>query len=88
MESLIAKALATDLNTSVQLSMKAVSPLIYLNAGIYSLYKLQRQVRGIAVRIISLQSNYYDLTFVPGDRPVELYQVPELEHPDACQNHE
>jgi len=31
MDWLIAKELRTDLNTSVQLSMKAVSSLIYLN---------------------------------------------------------
>jgi hypothetical protein len=49
MKSQIAKALGTDLNTSVQLSMKAVSSLVNLNTGIYLLYELQRQVKGIAV---------------------------------------
>jgi len=53
MQSLIAKALGTDLNTSVQISMKAVSSLINLHTGIYLLYEVQRQVKGIAVRIIS-----------------------------------
>jgi len=56
MQSLIAKALRTDLNTSIHLSMKAVSSLINLNAGFYLLYDLQRQVKGIAVRIILFQS--------------------------------
>jgi hypothetical protein len=48
MQTLIAKALQTDLNMSVRLSMKAVS-YINLIAGIYLLYNLQRQVKGIAV---------------------------------------
>lgn len=51
MESLIAKALRTDLNTSIHLSMKAVSSLMNSNNDSYSLYELRRQVKGIAVRI-------------------------------------
>jgi hypothetical protein len=41
MQWLIANALGTDLNSSVQLSMKAVSSLINLNAGIYLRYEQQ-----------------------------------------------
>ena len=48
MQSLIAGALRTDLNMSVQLSMKAVS-YKFIFAGIYLLYNLQCQVKGIAV---------------------------------------
>ena len=50
LQSLIAKALRTDLNASVQISMKAVS-CKFMNAvnGIYLLYYLQPQVKGIAV---------------------------------------
>jgi hypothetical protein len=54
MQWLIANALGTDLNTSVQLStrMKAVSSLIIFKYRIYLLFELQCQVKGIAVRII------------------------------------
>jgi hypothetical protein len=58
MQSLVADALRTDLNTSVQLSMKAVSSLIDSHPCIYLLCELQCQVKGIAVQIISYQSMY------------------------------
>ena len=62
MQWLIANSLGTDLNTSVQLSMKAVSSSKY---WIYLLYTLQCQVKGIAVRIISFWT-IYGLIFVLG----------------------
>ena len=40
MQSLIAKALGTDLDTSVQLSIKAVSSLIALNTNNHLLCEL------------------------------------------------
>ena len=46
MQSLIAKALRTDLNISVQISVKAVS---YKFKCWHLMYNLQRQVKGIAV---------------------------------------
>jgi hypothetical protein len=49
MKAVIAEALATDLNKSVHLSMKAVSTLINLNTGIYSPFDFRRQVKGMAV---------------------------------------
>ena len=52
MQSLIAKALGTDLNMSVQLSMKAVSSLVELNRHLLTVH----QIKGIAVRIISIWS--------------------------------
>ena len=58
MQWLIANALGTDLNTSVQISMKAVSSLINFKYWIYLLYELQCQVKGIAVRIILFQTIY------------------------------
>ena len=45
MQSLIAKALRTDLNTSVQISMKAVS----YKFNCWHLLTVERQVKGIAV---------------------------------------
>ena len=85
MQWLIASALGTDLNTSVRLSMKAVSSLINLNAGIHLRCELQRQVKGIAVRIIPFSSSY-GLIFVLGDiGRVELYPV--AKHPSyVCRN--
>ena len=63
MQWLIANALGTDLNTSVQLSMKAVSSLI-IKYWINLLCELQCQVKGIALRIILFRT-IYGLIFVP-----------------------
>ena len=47
MQSLIATALRTDLNMSVQISMKAVSNKFINN--FWHLFTIKRQVKGIAV---------------------------------------
>ena len=47
MQSLIATALRTDLNMSVQISMKAVSNKFVNN--FWHLFTIKRQVKGIAV---------------------------------------
>ena len=82
MQSLIAKALRTDLNISVQISVKAVS---YKFKCWHLMYNLQRQVKGIAVWIISFHSiNGLNLHSCVGR--VEPYQVPR--HPNVSRNHE
>jgi hypothetical protein len=58
MQSLVADALRTDLNASVRLSMRAVSSLIDSKCLHLFTGELQRQVKGIAVQIISLRSLY------------------------------
>ena len=65
MQWLIANALGTDLNTSVQLSMKAVSSLVIFKYWVYLLYELQCQVKGIAVRVILFRI-IYGLIFILG----------------------
>ena len=55
MQWLIANSLGTDLNTSVQISMKAVSSLIIYISGFTYCTTLQFQVKGIAVRVISFE---------------------------------
>ena len=77
MQWLIANALGTDLISSVQLSMKAVSKFSDNKYWIYLLYELQCQVKGIAVRFIFFQAIYaFNLCFRYVGR-VELYQVPK-----------
>ena len=87
MESLMAKALRTDLNTSIHLSMKAVSSLMNSNNDSYSLYELRRQVKGIAVRIACYQM-IHDLILCLGilSGRVELYQIPK--YTNACSHYE
>ena len=83
MQSLIAKALRTDLNMSVQISMKAVSH--EFNCWRLLTYKARlRELQYESFHFIHLKIYGLNLRLCVGW--VELYQVSK--HPNVSRNHE